>query len=312
MRLLLSLLYIADWLVLSFLVHRNPSGTIPINLHSWVLPLQFGGALLLFLLFHLAEKTNSKRRFLLFIISSLLSSLIISTAAGIFVHRDYYSFFMPLLLAHIGLFIHRLDSLSMVKDKQRTYRALFYATLLVTLLSFSWIIIASYTIVVRLEPRWIESTWYNLFNALLAFCLLWSAATLWENRKKNVRVKDGRIYIDGIDYSESLSPQEIILLHLFLTSNSQPLNCSGLLALLRKEPSDIDETVSQVGCAACLEENYPPSKCASYRNLKNRITDIKKYLELMRIGTILPMSQNPRHIKERGWVLRFFDDVRML
>ena len=61
-----------------------------------------------------------------------------------------------------------------------------------------------------------------------------------------------------------------------------------------------------------MAENWTAYDCATYRNLKNRINDAKKYLELLQIGTIVPAEENRREIKITGWRLRLFDDVRLV
>ena len=50
--------------------------------------------------------------------------------------------------------------------------------------------------------------------------------------------------------------------------------------------------------------------CPKYKNIYNRILDIKKLFESLGIGTIIS-PDNKRNILTEGWKLRFFDDIQV-
>jgi len=54
---------------------------------------------------------------------------------------------------------------------------------------------------------------------------------------------------------------------------------------------------------------YLVSFYTKYKNIYNRILDIKKLFESLDIGTIIS-PDNERNILTEGWKLRFFDDIR--
>ncbi len=301
--------------MISVMVHLNPSGTVSLydtyGSEGLLTGIQVLGALVIFFLLFTAGSTKKVPRFLFMFFSSFLFTIVLATSAGLIIHRDYYSFFMQSFLAHTILFLYKMEELSLIKNRAVTYRALYIGSVVLTVLTFSWLIIVSYAIVVRLEPRWIESTWYNIINALFGFLLLWTASVLRDRRKKTITVSQERVLLDGNDLTGSLSPQELNLLTIFLIAGNTNINCSTLLKELRENTLGQGGEKSVAECLACIENGWPPSKCASYRNLKNRINDIKKYLELLQIGTIVPVSKNPREVKEQGWRFRLFDDVRI-
>jgi hypothetical protein len=164
-----------------------------------------------------------------------------------------------------------------------------------------------FAIVSRAEPRWIESSVYNILNLIIGLALL--GATLWLNAhaKSRIRIIHDKVFLNQRDISSILSPQENSIILAFLRSHQNSLNCWELSLVLRT--SDTEDESNHPHCKDCVEGFWKATSCSTYRNYKNRIKDVKKYLELSQIGTIVPVSENPREIKEAGWVLRFFDDV---
>lgn len=66
----------------------------------------------------------------------------------------------------------------------------------------------------------------------------------------------------------------------------------------------------RLNCLECINKKWTVSNCSSYKYIKNCISASKKYFEILQVGTIVPVSEHPREIKEMGWQLRFFDDVK--
>src|SRR6056297_2778062 len=235
MKSTVPLLLSSSWFVISIMVHLNPTGTLPMyGSRGGALLLQTAGLLIIFLLIERTRVTRNYRCFQRWFLISVFFSIACTTVAGYLIHRDYYSFYMPIFLAHAILFLDSFSRFGVVRNRLQTYRYLFYSAILMTFLVFAWLIIVSYTIVVRIEPRWIEATWYNLVNALFGFLLLWTASSLWEHRKRTVRVLEKRILVNEKDITGSLTPQEVVLLNIFIISDSIPLNCSSMLIHLRE------------------------------------------------------------------------------
>ena len=254
-----------------------------------------------------AIRESRKKGYLISFAASLLSLIAMAVVAAMLVHRDFHSYYAQAILLHGALFFLTFDSVYRVRNKQSVYRLLFYAAALVSGLMLVWLMLMSYAIVVRAEPRWIEATGYNVVNALIALFLLGSAAFLRERSRREVVLEEGSIFVDGKDVTSILSGQERRLLTAFVSTSRSSWNCAELRGVLGDQSRSEFE-----GCKECLRNNWTPSKCPHYRNIKNRISDAKKYLELMDVGTIISATGELRKIREAGWRVRLFDDVRVL
>jgi len=296
------------WLVIEAMVLLNPSGTIAGRMaEQTTLWFFLVSPLVVFLCAHSTAQATRTPPFFRRLGASLVLLVLLSWGAGAAVHRDFFTFPAQLVMLYAALFLARLDGLGIVRRKVEVYRALSFSALLMFLLWILWLMLMSYAIVVRTEPRWIEATAYNLVNGLIGVLLAYSGATLRDQARQVIRLESDRVYLDQRDISAILSPQEGRLLQLFLGTSSHSFTCRSLLQNLKEEDED---GMERTDCPACLSQGWSASQCGAYRNFKNRISDTKKYLELLQIGTIVPVSENPRQIKELGWRLRLFDDVR--
>lgn len=237
---------------------------------------------------------------------SLFLLLGLAATAGLVFHRDFFTFPAQVILLHFALLLFRLDDLAWVRDRVAVYRRLAAASTVVFILWICWIMLMSYAIVTRSEPRWIESTAYNVVGGIVGLFLLVAAAGLHRRSRRTVFRRGDRVFLDERDVSELLSPQENLLVLTFLSAPDGSMTCRDLVEKLRGFGDDRVAT-----CRQCVKEDWTASDCPSYRNLKNRVHEAKRYLELLQIGTICPVSENPRRIKDEGWRLRLFDDVRL-
>jgi hypothetical protein len=148
---------------------------------------------------------------------------------------------------------------------------------------------------------------------LIGLGLLLTATTLGDRAKRTVVCKGESVYLDARNISGLLSPQEVRLVRAFLAAADHTHTCRSLLIYIQATDGGDDPVavVPTVDCDRCMELRWTASNCPAYRNLKNRINATKKYLELLQIGTIVPVSESPRETKEAGWRLRLFDDVRV-
>ena len=296
----------AAWLVIEIMVLINPSGNPPLtNFQNYgtaffILTLSTAFALP-FQLLHI----RSKKLFLVFFGLSLSTLIAMTWTAGSRFHRDFHTYSTQIIVIYLSLFLFRIDSMNLVKNRNRTYSLLSKGMFILFALWMGWLMMMAYALVTRAEPRWIEATGYNLINMIIAVILFFTAAMLQEQQKRNLRYADETLFLENRNISEILSAQENRLVLAFLHSTGLTGTCDSLLTHIR---SDIEE---HQDCSRCRTENLTASNCSTYRTLKNRITHIKRYLELLQIGTIVPVSENPRSIKESGWRLRLFDDVKL-
>lgn len=340
-----------SWGIISLMVLLNPSDTLPADLPLFpgLLFLVISTSLVLLLLLASGRGGRPERFFITFPLT-FLALLLMGWFSALLVHRDYFTWPAQLVMLYYTIFLYRVDHLGLIKRKVQVYRALYLVAIVVFILWIGWVMLMSWAIVARTEPRWIESTFYNFCNGLIGLVMIYTAGILRDRAKQTIHLSGGAIYLDERNVSSLLSPQENTLIRIFLEAPHQSRNCSSLLeAFSRAEDSEEAEgrdaaeaaeeatgggpdyaenspsgprfqagsssdpslNAPQTDCGSCLREGWTASKCSAYRNLKNRIADAKKYLELLQIGTIVPVSENPRDIKEMGWRLRLFDDVRL-
>jgi hypothetical protein len=298
----------AAWITTLLMSWLNPTNTVaagPID-GRVVIILAFGSIAALLLPFSLWKVTRHRRFYTVFAGSFALLLILTWWAANNF-HRDFFSFGTQVVMIYFIIFLNRIDSLGIVTNKQSVYPPISVGSIVAFALWTSWIMLMSYAIVTRTEPRWIESIAYNLVNGVIALLLLLSAGLIHRQSRRTVRVESGVIHLDDRNISELLSPQESLIAALFLTAPHRTLTCRQLVRMM----SGRRDWSTTTDCERCLNDRWTASDCSTYRNIKNRIGDTRKYLELLQIGAIVPASENPRDIKETGWCLRLFDDVRL-
>lgn len=306
--LLFSTLSGSSWLAIAIMAYLNPSATVPARpITGSAVSVLALGSVCAFILPLVPLRARTRGRFGVTMVITLAALLGLAWFASTAVHRDFFTYMTQSVVLYVTIFLWRVPDLKIVRSRQAVYRALFLASIVVFVLWCLWLMAMAYAIVTRSEPRWIEATVYNVLNGISGLLLLFAAGNLWERSKKNVVVVDGRIEIDGYDISKPLSPQENLLLIEFLRAPHQALTCARLRRLT--EGGNAESAAAE--CATCRSEKWKPTSCAIYRHIKKQIDYAKKYLEITQIGSIVPVSTNPREIKQTGWHLRFFDDVRL-
>lgn len=306
MKVLVSNLSLTAWIVVVAMVFINPSRTIPVHTtgrFDLVLFVLFSAAALV--LPWLSMRPRPARQYFTIYFLTFIALMAIAWYAAIAYHRDFFVYGTQLIMVYFIIILLVLDDLNIVRRKHLVYQSFFYAAVVSFVLWIAWLMLMSWAIVSRTEMRWIESTGYNLVNGMLGLALLWAAGLLRDKVNQLLSIRGGTIFLDRRNISDSLSPQENRIIIAFIQADEHTLTCSTLLKALNER--DIFGT----DCRRCREEQWTASECKAYRNLKNRIADTKKYLELLQIGTLVPVSENPKLIKTTGWRLRFFDDIRL-
>lgn len=320
MTALISSISFIAWIVIEAMVLLNPSETVPVSPMGLAGYLFFAAsALSAFLLPYLASSSGSypekSTRFFPVFFATFIVLMGIAWYAGFSYHRDFFVYTTELVLIYAIIFLTSLDNLDIVRRKIEVYQVISIGAISTFVMWTVWLMITGYAIISRIEPRWIEATGYNIVNGVIGLVLLVSAAVLREKSKRSLYIREGELYLDRRNLTNTLSPQECRIVCLFLTQPGHVLTCRSLIENLRADdlpPGSIPESRAKtlLTCRECVEHGWTASSCSVYRNLKNRISDTKKYLELLQIGTIVPVSENPREIKAEGWALRLFDDVR--
>jgi hypothetical protein len=308
------------WSVIAVMTYLNPSGTQAVSRAgpgtTMLFALSTGAA---FALPCVALRSRDRAALIRRTALALVALLAMAWYFALTYHRDFFVFATEAVLLTFLTVLIRLESVLGTTRRREVYRSRSVAAFVTFVLWAGWLMLMPYAIVTRVEPRWIESIAYNLVNGLIALGLLIAAATLHARERRTLACRNGVIYLDDRRLPDVLSPQENRIVAAFLASPAHWHTCRSLLSVLRSEAvasQDLPDATAAhdpaIDCDRCLEERWTASNCAAYRNLKNRISATKKYLELLQIGTIVPVSENTRDIKETGWLLRLFDDVRIV
>ncbi|GAB6089205.1 hypothetical protein [Spirochaeta dissipatitropha] len=299
MQILIAFITVLSWfcvLVMSFL---NPSDTLPmseIGFLAWSLAVLFLPAGITVCITRLFKQKTAVHFFCWYGASFCFVFAAIFWGAY-WIHRDFYSLLFLYVIIFFILIMIRLPYLKLIRNKKRVYTAIRAAAWGIFFTFSIWLIFMGYAIVTRSEPRWIESIAYNFLAMIILGILVASISILGEQINRVFMLSGKDILLDDRNLGDYFTGKEKEILESFARAPEHQLNCSELLG------GQIDT------CRQCLDEGWTATHCKGYRNLKNQITLVKKYLELLEIGTLVTVSDNYRENKRRGWKLRFFDDV---
>jgi hypothetical protein len=214
--------------------------------------------------------------------------------AAVTVHRDFYSAFLPLGLAGWCMYLQLYHEI--VPEHRRAHRRLLITVLSVTIwiAVLVWIILMSYSIVVRSEPRWAESTIYNIYNTGWLIFLYWS----WNKYRivsdiMRLLVTPSHVELNDIDITSIFGISRIRVFHTLLLywKRGYPLTCIEFNYNAGKTRS----------CLACKDGEGKASLCPNYKHLYNGILTLRKFLEAFHLGSIIS-PENKRHIIRTGWI----------
>jgi hypothetical protein len=214
-------------------------------------------------------------------------------AAALLVHRDFLSSFLPLGLSVWCLYLQQFNAIVPEHRKPYRRRIATATSVAIWVAVLAWLILMSYAIVVRQEPRWEESTVYNIYDAGWLILLYWS----WNRFRitaETVRlvVSPSRIALGDIDLSLIFGASRTKIFHRLLqcSKNGRSLTCVEFH----------DGEFEALPCQSCKDGDGKASLCSKYKNLYNGILSLRKFLETFRLGTIRS-PENKRLIRQVGW-----------
>ena len=252
---------------------------------------------------------NNEILFYTGLISSFIIFIGITSILAANLHRDYYTIHFQILLIFWIIFIRKSAFFYKGFSAKKYITHLYNFTNILYLVTTLWIILMAYSIVTRQEPRWAESTLYNSYNMLLSIVLFLSGIFLKVGIYRIVHISKNTIVIDDYDFSECIGNVNIQIIKCFLKKGINSQRCSEIFSLLNKNGIIMSKTTNW-DCEGCLDKGYTVSKCPKYKNIENRIREIRKLFESLEIGTIL-YPENKMKILTEGWKLKFFDDVKI-
>jgi len=172
-----------------------------------------------------------------------------------------------------------------------------------------WVVALGYNIIFLSMPGsrdWMLFNFYSLVNILVAVDAL---VSLYHQLHIQVRIwKDG-IKVDQIEYSNLLSPGDLVILNLYASHESRCLTCSDIVAALDCD-GKTGKDYKTDECHLCIAQNHKATLCSKYKRIYNQIHKIKRLLETTNVGTIVS-PDNKTQILQRGWTLKIFEKVRL-
>jgi len=140
----------------------------------------------------------------------------------------------------------------------------------------------------------------------MVFATQFPCMSLQNRPARIVRIGSPSVFVDDCDISTIISEQECTLFITFITAADTPLTCAVIYRVLANTTQRASDP-----CEECMKHDWSPSKCAHYRNIKNRIATTRKVLELLRLGTITPAGTHIRDIRDAGWLMVLNPEVRV-
>lgn len=303
----IALFFGSSNIVITVAIHLNPSKKIPAtpfanNTHFFI----FMVSIFLFssVFFFFPMLCKKKKNFSLCAVISSISQLLFFIIIAITVHRDYFSVIFQLLIMYSLIFLYKYRLFISGLQKKSQINRIYISSIMLFSFSFVWLLMMGYAIVTRQEPRWIEAIFYNIYLAVLVLLILIFSLSVKSGLYRKVIISDDKIRIDDYDLTEVLGTINLCIIRLFLSCENERVNCAVIL-------NNCFSTLDENPCDECLQNKNKVSLCPKYRNIYNRILEIKKLFESLEIGTII-FPDNKMKILQEGWKIRFFDDIRIL
>ena len=291
------------WITIGAMSIWNPSDTVSVSVQPNYLFLLGAAPIIIFFIIWFVLNQKDTCKYLLLFLTSLIIFISAGILMGIHFHRDFAGFPIQMILIYGIIFLYKVDILPLVKNQNKAIYRGFATSAIMIFFGYSvWVILMGYAIATRQEPRWIESIFYNLINCLILIILALIYSNLLRKMDSVLEITDKKILLNNRNLSNLISNKEQKLFRLFLSKPGFTVNCSSIRNWKSQEKHNSD-------CLDCIENRWTVSECSYYRNCKNQIGHLKKYLEILQIGTIIPASENMREIKEMGWKLKLFHNV---
>lgn len=304
--------------LVTLIVHANPSGAGPVSPFSgWPAAalVSVATGIVSFILFFVSLRARTVRANVGWVGAGLVLHLVGLVALGLSLHRDYFTLVFTtvfaFLIVYVSSFRTRHDAKTLTGPAppamRDSIRHLVTVVTAVTALVSVWIILMGYAISTRAEPRWAESILYNVYFVVLVVIMVGAISSLRGETRRTVCVAENSFVADGHEFAGVLGEVNLRLLNQFMVSRGESLQCSQLALAI---PSRNEPAVTEIRreCEECRRQRYTATNCRRYRNLYNRIRDIRNLLESLEVGTILS-PENKMNVVAEGWKLMLFENV---
>jgi hypothetical protein len=256
-----------------------------------------------FILYALAFSVKKRRFFFTVYVFAAILVMASIISMAILINIDYLRSAFHALGALYLIFLYKKERFSATAWTKERVKVLYYFTMIMGLAAAAWVFVFGYHGIILAAPgtaNWMVFNLYTLGILLIALnALLYTRSSML----LQVRVSFRGIVIDGKDYAPLLGKNDILIIRLFIRDPERRTTCAAILR-------ELGGPVRARACVSCRSEKHKATLCRNYRSLYNQILKIKKFLETMEIGTILP-PRNKMNVTRDGWVLRLFEGVRL-
>ncbi len=280
------------FLFVTLVIQWNPTGVEPYPFFNSILTAFLYGLIGSVIFYGIITITDSIFSFVkLMTFCSVSAFLCIAGVvfSGVYIHRDYFVIPFQIIVIFYILFLrHAVKS----KFNRHFKKIIFIITISELIVLLQWTIFVSYAIVVRSEPRWIESIFYNTYNSLLIFMLFFYTYKFYYLIKRKVIISSESLVVDDNNLDEIFNKEHIIIIKALFTNTA---TCSFLRDELNL--NNVSNT-----CEECHNKEYTASLCKAYKNIYNKILFTKKIISLLNLGEVV-YPENKFNIKKIGWKL---------
>lgn len=223
---------------------------------------------------------------LIALVISLVAQIGLAVAAGLAVHRDFFTLPFQAVILHIAILVETAPFQTSRFFFSFADRLYVFAVAVIALFMV-WTMFMGYAISTRSEPRWIPAVGYNVENVLLCVVLYLATLGLHDRSKRELSLQDRQLFLDHLDITPLISASALPLVRHFLTAAAgHRLSCKAAQELLDYDTATCD----------CSKATL----CPRYRFVYNRINELSRVFQALRIGRVISPS-NRRAILEEGW-----------
>jgi hypothetical protein len=306
-RTILALYFASTVLLSSIIIHigsrysGNPLSSLP--LHAGIITALVHFCLYLFIM------NLSKTK--LFVKAFICTGVVIIGSIigiGLVIRGDYFRSAFHALAAIFIVFLYKYDLFNTKPGNPDRQKIVYVFAILLSLAGFGWIFVLGYNGIIignHGAIRWMGFNLYTVGILAIGFNALFS---MHHSLFTHVRITEERIFINRDEYTFLLGKKDILLLHLLINAANRQATCSQIFASFGTNENSRDRNDS-ADCGACIREKRKATLCSRYRSLYNQILKLKKFLETMKLGTIVA-PENKMNIVREGWSLKLFEGIR--
>jgi hypothetical protein len=229
---------------------------------------------------------------------------------GIAYHPDFLKILFMILEGGFVVVIYRVEILWPVKDRKKALKFLSDSAIIGAGAYFLWIILLAYAAIVRMHPEKVKFICMNVYGTVMVAVLVFTIKRARDFDYRIVQISKNKIILDQYDFTEFFGDVDFEVISFFL-SHDHKATCGDIVSsVANADRSRKASGTKNPQCDSCTRETNKASMCPAYKNIYNRVHNLKKLLESMKIGTILT-PENKFNIRDEGWRLFFFDDVKL-